>query len=1140
MGKKGKKQASKDKNELKSEDVEEKEKEEIEVEVEEEKEEVEAPGRKGTKKGKKGKKGKKVEESSDDDDGGDKENLKGGSRRRRRKGHSESEDELEAGKHQKPTAFGFHALALEDEDEDEEDDNLETDNDLGRSSKPLSMSAFDLLNENDEEDKVEDDKDVPEGSEAELSSKKTNDKNTKSSSSKKKVDDEFDAILAALENNVQEEIPKSKKKKKKAKENAEDAQGKSIVSNETPSNDTLEDATPISNEATENNGETKELSKAQLKRLKKKNKKTEDSAPSDLPAVKEKDQKSSKKPTAGIAALKAKLEKERIERERIEREEEERRQRYEEELRIKQEEEKRIEAEKLRKQEERAKKREELRKQGKLLTKSQKEKMRRDQEALEIMKAQGLISESVIKEGEASKKKKVVYDKKKKTGKVGSKTNTLSLSGETNVDKKTQDENTISESVDPSGTLNPQDDLDDINENEETPWDLDTDEEAEFRRRRERKREYLKTGKTEPSEGKATIRANNEGSQVDVDAERPSSDKSRSVSPSKKKLIAEASAEADNELRSPICCVLGHVDTGKTKILDKLRGTHVQDKEAGRITQQMGASYFPMSVIERMTDELNKLSKQKLEYHVPGLLVMDTPGHESFTNMRSRGSSLCDIGIVVVDIMHGLEQQTVESLNLLRQKRVPFIVALNKVDRIYDWVSNPWSPFKVSLKKQKKHCKEEFSTRVEKIIGEFQAQGLNCALYYENKDKKNVVSLVPTSALSGEGMPDLLMLLIQLTQKFMEKRLQILSDLSCTVLEVKQVSGLGTTIDVILSNGRLNRGDTIVLCGLHGPIVTSIRALLSPAPLSEMRVNSQFVQLQSVKAAAGIKISAPDLDDAISGSPLLVAGPDDDIEELKEKVMQDLDSVLSRVDKSGVGVHVQASSIGSLEALLTFLEEMKIPVSQIGLGTVFKKDIVKTGVLVEKNKEFAIVMAFDVPIQKDAQQLADSLGVKIFTADVIYHLFDKFVKYRKELDEAALAQAKTEAIFPSIIEIIPDYVFHVKDPIIVGVRVKAGILRVGTPLVAPEKQNLVIGSVASIEKAKQQVEEARAGEEVAIRIDPIGHSQPTYGRNFDHTNQLISRLTRASIDALKANFKNHLKNEDWKLVVKLKQHFEIV
>ncbi|CAI5022946.1 BTE_HP_G0002570.mRNA.1.CDS.1 [Saccharomyces cerevisiae] len=293
---------------------------------------------------------------------------------------------------------------------------------------------------------------------------------------------------------------------------------------------------------------------------------------------------------------------------------------------------------------------------------------------------------------------------------------------------------------------------------------------------------------------------------------------------------------------------------------------------------------------------------EKQTFDVPGLLVIDTPGHESFSNLRSRGSSLCNIAILVIDIMHGLEQQTIESIKLLRDRKAPFVVALNKIDRLYDWKAIPNNSFRDSFAKQSRAVQEEFQSRYSKIQLELAEQGLNSELYFQNKNMSKYVSIVPTSAVTGEGVPDLLWLLLELTQKRMSKQLMYLSHVEATILEVKVVEGFGTTIDVILSNGYLREGDRIVLCGMNGPIVTNIRALLTPQPLRELRLKSEYVHHKEVKAALGVKIAANDLEKAVSGSRLLVVGPEDDEDELMDDVMDDLTDVLEGTLRVGTPI----------------------------------------------------------------------------------------------------------------------------------------------------------------------------------------------------------------------------------------------
>lgn len=599
--------------------------------------------------------------------------------------------------------------------------------------------------------------------------------------------------------------------------------------------------------------------------------------------------------------------------------------------------------------------------------------------------------------------------------------------------------------------------------------------------------------------------------------------------------VAEQGGE---NLRSPICCIMGHVDTGKTKLLDCIRGTNVQEGEAGGITQQIGATYFPAENIRERTKELKADAKLK----VPGLLVIDTPGHESFTNLRSRGSGLCDIAILVVDIMHGLEPQTIESLNLLKMRNTEFIVALNKVDRLYGWKTCKNAPIVKAMKQQSRDVINEFNMRLSGVVTQFKEQGLNTELYYKNKEMGETFSIVPTSAISGEGIPDLLLLLIQWAQKTMVEKLTYIDEVQCTVLEVKVVEGHGTTIDVVLVNGVLHEGDQIVVCGLQGPIVTTIRALLTPHPMKELRVKGTYLHHKEIKAAQGIKITGQGLEHAIAGTALHVVGPDDDLEEVKETAMEDMRSVMSRIDKSGEGVYVQASTLGSLEALLEFLKspEVKIPVSGIGIGPVHKKDIMKASVMLERKKEFATILAFDVKVTTEARELAEELGVKIFCADIIYHLFDQFKAYIDNIKEEKKKETADEAVFPCVLRILPNCVFNKRDPIVLGVDVVEGLVKIGTPICIPQREFIDIGRIASIENNHKPVDYAKKGQKVAIKIVASNpEEQKMFGRHFDMEDELVSHISRRSIDILKANYRDELSLEEWKLVVKLKNIFKI-
>lgn len=671
-------------------------------------------------------------------------------------------------------------------------------------------------------------------------------------------------------------------------------------------------------------------------------------------------------------------------------------------------------------------------------------------------------------------------------------------------------------------------------------WDADSDEEAEkkaaAKAKKEEDEDEEEEDESESEEDDSEDEAVSKAQQLEAQRKKEAADRRE------KAHQAALAARSKDNLRSPICCILGHVDTGKTKLLDKIRQTNVQEGEAGGITQQIGATYFPVDAIRQKTAVVNK--DNEFEFKVPGLLVIDTPGHESFSNLRSRGSSLCNIAILVVDIMHGLEPQTLESMRMLRERKTPFIVALNKIDRLYGWKKVDNNGFQDSLALQSKAVQNEFKNRLEQTKLAFSEQGFNSELFYQNKSMAKFVSLVPTSAHTGEGIPDMLKLILQLTQERMVGSLMYLSEVQATVLEVKAIEGFGMTIDVILSNGILREGDRIVLCGTEGAIVTNIRALLTPAPLRELRLKSAYVHNKEVKAALGVKISAPGLEGAIAGSRLMVVGPDDDEDDIVDEVESDLANLLSRVETSGRGVSVQASTLGSLEALLDFLKDCKIPVANVGIGPVYKRDVMQCGIMLEKAPDYAVMLCFDVKVDKEAQQYAEDQGIKIFTADIIYHLFDNFTKHMDEMLEKKKEESKMLAVFPCVLK--PVAVFNKTAPIVIGVDVIEGQLKINAPIAAVKtnpttgaKEVVALGRVTSIERDHKQIPVCKKGQpSVAVKIEMGGH-QPIYGRHLEEADTLYSQISRKSIDTLKEFYRKEVTNEEWQLIIKLKPLFDI-
>ncbi|KAF5390428.1 hypothetical protein D9757_005219 [Collybiopsis confluens] len=1080
------------------------------------------------------------------------------------------------------------AVTADDFDDDEWGPSKDKGKKKGKKAKGKKSKAAEADEEEEEPKPQEDSK--PSEPELAPAPAPPNDAAADTAEAEADGDEDADGQVKILSKKEKEKL---KKEREKAKKKAQAAAKKSARSG----------GNPDSSKGGENDGEVEEeepTGKSDSKNKKKKKKvKKDDEPPPPPPAT-------MTKKKGGISALKAMMEEKKRLEEEARRAEEEERKRIEEEERKAEEEAQKKEAEKQRKKEKEKAKKELAKKEGRLLTKKQKEEKAAAEMRKQALLASGVQIEGLQQQSGSGggQPKKVVYNNRKKKGPAAAGANGVSPASSR---PRTPEPPAIpEEQVAPSPAKETaeepaKDDWDASSGEEESnkaasegvkdSWDASSDEGEETKSAKTSEAKPApKSQKESPSKAVPTTAtpanpaepqekpsqskpksveseseeesddddddgsSEEDSSEEDSDSDSESSDDELSTT---QKLAAQRKAEAaarraktheaalaagsKDNLRSPICCILGHVDTGKTKLLDKIRQTNVQEGEAGGITQQIGATYFPVEAIVTKTAVMNKDGLQ--EYKIPGLLVIDTPGHESFTNLRSRGSSLCNIAILVVDIMHGLEAQTLESLRLLRDRKTPFIVALNKIDRLYGWEATPDGAFRESLAKQTRAVQREFEDRVSKTIVAFAEEGLNAILYYDNKNFARNVSLVPTSAVTGEGVPDMIMLLVNLTQQRMSDRLMYLSELECTVLEVKVIEGLGTTIDVVLSNGILREGDKIVICGLNGPIVTQVRALLTPQPLRELRIKSAYVHHKEVKAALGVKITAPDLEKAIAGSRLLVCGPDDEEDDLKEEVMSDLATLLSSIDKSGRGVCVQASTLGSLEALLEFLKSSKIPVSGINIGPVHKKDVMRAATMLEKARELACILCFDVPVDKDAERMAEEMGIRVFKADIIYHLFDKFTAYNQEITEAKRRDAAPQAIWPCRLKIIA--AFAKRDPIILGVDILDGTLRVGTPLAVvkvdpttQKKEIIDLGKVTSLEinhKSMEIVKKSQAGGGVAVKIEhAVYQSAKMFGRHFDEKDELMSHITRLSIDVLKSSFRTDVSTEEWMLIKALK------
>ncbi len=566
------------------------------------------------------------------------------------------------------------------------------------------------------------------------------------------------------------------------------------------------------------------------------------------------------------------------------------------------------------------------------------------------------------------------------------------------------------------------------------------------------------------------------------------------------------------ELRKILVSILGHVDHGKTSLLDQIRRTSMQSKEAGGITQAIGASNVPIDVIQKICKKLPMF--KSLKFIVPGLLFIDTPGHAAFTSLRKRGGSLADIAILIVDINEGFMPQTIESIEILKFYKTPFIVAANKIDMIGGWRSSD-KPILDDIKEQNPQVQTEIETKLYELVGKLHEFGFESERFDRVEDFSKQVGIVPISARTGEGIPELLMVLTALAQKFLEQCLicDSTGQGKGTILEVKEEKGLGTTLDVILYDGKIKVNDTIVLGGVSGPIVTKVRALLEPKPLAEMRdKSSKFTGVKQAVAATGIKIAAPGLDEAVAGMPLRVA-TQENLEQVKEEIQKEVEEVLVETDKEGI--IIKADTIGSLEALTTLLKEKGVNIRKAGVGEITKKDVTEAESSIETDPLNAAILAFNIPVSDEV--LNFSKNIKIIHNDIIYKIIEDFEVWVAEKQKAMEEKELEGLVKPCKMRLMPNYVFRQSNPAIVGTDILAGELKVGTGIMKDGKE---ITHVKSIQYEKESLSKVEAGKQVALALPNV-----TVGRQINENDTLYSSIPEPDFRKLK-EFKKYLKKEE--------------
>ncbi len=554
------------------------------------------------------------------------------------------------------------------------------------------------------------------------------------------------------------------------------------------------------------------------------------------------------------------------------------------------------------------------------------------------------------------------------------------------------------------------------------------------------------------------------------------------------------------KIRSPICVVVGHVDHGKSSLLDRIRGTTIVETEAGRITQAIGASIVPIETIRRTCGA--QLAALKINFNIPGLLFIDTPGHAAFTSLRKRGGNIADIAILVIDINEGFKPQTVESIEILKAYRTPFVIAANKVDLISGWKSRD-GPILSSVKAQEQRVIAAFETRMYEIVGKLSEMGIEGERFDRVENYTKQVAIIPVSAVTGEGIPELLMVIAGLAQRYLEQSLRV--DVSGMaqgiILEVKDEKGLGKTLDVIIHDGTLKVNDTIVVGGLEKPIITKVRALFEPAPLAEMRdKKTKFKSVSEAVAATGVKISSPGVEKAVAGMPVR-ACEKGNCGKVCTEIMKEVEEVIITTDKEGVVI--KADTIGSLEAMTTMLRQRNVLIKRAEIGNITKKDIMEAEANIEKYPCYAVVIGFNI-----TSDITDTGKVKVFLSNIIYRLLEDYEQWVAEETKKKEQTTLGQLVRPCKLRIMPGYIFRQKNPAVCGVEMLAGKVTAGTSLINIDGEEIT--TIKGIQKEQENVTAAQENEQVAMSLDKV-----TVGRNLHESDILYSSINEEDFRRLK-------------------------
>jgi len=545
------------------------------------------------------------------------------------------------------------------------------------------------------------------------------------------------------------------------------------------------------------------------------------------------------------------------------------------------------------------------------------------------------------------------------------------------------------------------------------------------------------------------------------------------------------------KIRQPIITVAGHVDHGKTTILDSIRKTGIAEAEAGGITQKISFTLFP---VEKIIGRCPLIGEKGIILEIPGFLFIDTPGHAAFTNLRKRGGSLADLAILVIDINEGIKPQTAEVIEILKIHKTPFVIALNKLDNISGWQQQS-EDLKQNIEKQAQNIKQDFQEKLFKIQGSLHSHGFNAVPYWDVKDFSSNLALVPCSGKTGEGIPELLMILCGLSQKFLKGRLTLGKQAKGVILEIKKQKSINY-IEAILYDGSLKKSDKLAIASFDKPTTSNIRILEEVLPLSD-----KFQPSQEVHAATGIRLQLTEQEDVLSGMPFQTFKSEEELSQLSKEITEGI-----KTDKEGI--IIKADSLGSLEALMLLLRQENIKIGKAGIGNITKSDVIAAQTNLETNKLDAIIVGFNVQEDEEAREI--SKNIKILKDDVIYKLIENLQKFREDKQKEIHRQKLMSLATICKLKVLPQFVFHNSNPAIFGVAVEGGSLKSGISLIDQNGED--VARIKAVQCEGKTVESAKQGEEVAISLPGI-----TFDRQLKDTEYLYSNISEVQF----RQFKEH-------------------